>query len=239
MRAIVHLSLLVKFKYLVINNIIKLYLRKLKTNLRMKLIKTIKTVSNIIYIYEINNNLFAFKPSKNSEKEILANKLANLFGIKTLETKPVKIGNCDGILMNYLENSTLLTNYKNKLNKNQMKQLKKIILFDIWICNKDRHTANVFINNDLIIFDHDNIFQDGDARKFIKLDMGRKLNKNYVDIIENLLDKDLTAVQVLKKLGFTHEDFIKIKDEDIKDIVKDNEILKLLISRKVFDNIKF
>ena len=87
----------------------------------MKLIKTIRTISNIIYVYEINGSLFAFKPSKNIKKEILANKLAKLLGIKTLEIKPAKIDNREGILMNYLENSTLLMHYKKKLNKNQMR----------------------------------------------------------------------------------------------------------------------
>ena len=144
-----------------------------------------------------------------------------------------------GILMNYLEDSTLLMHHKKKLDKNQMGQLRKIILFDIWIGNKDRHTANIFVNDDLIIFDHDHIFQDGDARKFIKLDIGRKLCRDYVDIIENLLDKHLTVTQILKKLWFTKEDFITIKDEDIKRIVKDDEIRTFLISRKIFDSIKF
>jgi len=205
----------------------------------MKLIKTIKTISNVIYIYKINNSLFAFKPSDNIEKEILVNKLAKLFDIKTLEVKPYKIDNKNGILMNYLEDSTLLMDHKKKLNKNQIKQLKSIIVFDIWVGNKDRHTANVFINDDLIIFDHDNTFHKGDGRKFIKLDIGRKLNKDYVDIIENLLDKNLTVMQVLKKVGFADEDFVKIKDEDIKNTVKDDKIRDLLMSRKDFNSIKF
>ena len=64
----------------------------------MELIKTIKTISNIIYIYKIDNDLFAFKPSKNIEKEILANKLAKLFNINTLDVKPAKINNTEGIL---------------------------------------------------------------------------------------------------------------------------------------------
>ena len=169
----------------------------------------------------------------------MANKLAKLFDIRTLEIKPAKIEDKNGILMNYLEDSTLLIHYKKKLNEDQVNQLKRIILFDIWIGNKDRHTANIFVNDDLIIFDNDNIFQKGDARKFIKLDIGRKLNENYVNIIENLLDKRLTVTQILEKLGFTKNDFIKIKDESIKSIVKDDEIRNFLTSRKTFDSIKF
>ena len=113
--------------------------------------------------------------------------------------------------------------------------MKKIILFDIWIGNKDRHASNIFVNHNLTIFDHEKIFQGRNARNFIKLDIGRKLNKDYVSIIENLLDKDLTAMQVLKKLNFAKEDFVNIKDEDIRSIVKDEEIINFLISRKGFD----
>ena len=64
----------------------------------MELIKTIKTISNVIYIYKIDKDLFALKPSKNIEKEILANKLAKLFNINTLDVKPAKINNTEGIL---------------------------------------------------------------------------------------------------------------------------------------------
>jgi hypothetical protein len=110
----------------------------------MKLIKTIKTAYNILYIYKTNNNLFAFKPSKNIKNEMLANKLAKLFNIKTLKIKPFKIKNKKGILMNYLKDSSLLMYYRKQLNKKQIDQLKRIILFDIWIENKDRHTANIF-----------------------------------------------------------------------------------------------
>lgn len=201
----------------------------------MELIKTIKTISNIIYIYKIENDLLAFKPSKNIEKEILANKLAKLFNIGTLDIKPAEINNKEGILMPYLKDSSLLMHYKKEMDKNQMRQLKRIILFDIWIGNKDRHAANIFVNHNLTIFDHEKIFQSGNARNFIKMDIGRKLDKNYVNIIENLLDNDLTAMQVLKRLNFGKEDFVNIKDEDVKNIVKDEKINNFLISRKNFD----
>lgn len=203
----------------------------------MKLVKTIKTISNIIYVYKIDNNLFAFKPSEDVEKEILANKLAKLFLIKTLNIKPAEMNN-KGILMPFLKEATLLTYYKKELDKRLLKQLRRIVLFDIWIGNKDRHTANVFVNEDLIAFDHDKVFQKGDARKFIKLDIGRKLNRDYVDIIERILDKNLKVKQVLKKLDFKEEDFIDIKDKDIKNIVKEKKLADFLISRKNF-NIRF
>ncbi len=201
----------------------------------MELIKTIKTISNIIYIYKIDNDLLAFKPSKNIEKEILANKLAKLFNIDTLDIRPAEINNKEGILMPYLKDSSLLMLYKRELDKKQIRQLKRIILFDIWIGNKDRHTANIFVNHNLTIFDHEKIFQGGNARNFIKLDIGRKLDKDYVSIIENLLDKDLTAMQALKRLNFGKEDFVNINDEDIKNITQDEEISNFLISRKNFD----
>jgi len=205
----------------------------------MKLIKTIKTANNIIYIYKINNKLFAFKPSENIEREILVNKLAKLFKIKTLRIKLLKIDNKKGILMDYLKEGMLLTNYNRELNINQIKQLKKIILFDIWIGNKDRHTGNIFVGNNLTVFDHENVFNKEYARKFVKLDIGRRLNKNYVEIIEKILDKNLTVVQVLKKLGFTKKDFINLEEKDIKKIIKDKDLSEFLISRRDFSKIKF
>jgi len=205
----------------------------------MKLIKTINTANNIIYIYKINNKLFAFKPSENTEREILANKLARLFRIKTLKIKPFEIDNKKGIIMNYLKEGILLTNYSKELNIYQIKQLKRIILFDIWIGNKDRHTGNIFVSNNLTIFDHENIFNKDNARKSIKLDIGRRLNKNYVEIIEKILDKNLTVVQVLKKLGFTKKDFINLEEKDVRKIVKNKDFCEFLVSRMDFSKIKF
>ncbi len=205
----------------------------------MKLIKRIKTAYNTLYIYKINNKLFVFKPSKKIETEILANKLAGLFNIKTLDIKPFKIKDKEGILMNYLKNSKLLMHYKRKLNNRQINQLKRIILFDIWIGNKDRHTANIFVNHNLTIFDHEKVFQKSRARNFIKIDTGRKLNKNYVKIIEKTLNKDMSVKEVLKKLGFKEKDFLKIKETDIRKTIKNNKIVDFLTSRTDFDSIKF
>jgi len=199
----------------------------------MKLIKTIKTVFNEIYVYEKDGKLVAFKPSKNVENEILVNKLAKLFGIKILNIQLFKINNEEGILMDYLEDSKLLMD--KKLNKKQIDQLKKIILFDVWIGNKDRHTANIFVNDDLIVFDHEKVFCNVDGRKCIKLDVGSKLNKEYVDIIEKLLSKNLTVKEVLVKVGFMEEDFFKVKEEDIKRLVNDEELLEFLVLRKDFE----
>ena len=205
----------------------------------MQIIREIKTASNVIYIYKKNSKLFAFKPTKKLENEILANKLAKLFDVKTLKIKQAEINDKKGILMDYLNDSVLLMYCKKELNKQQLEQLKRIILFDIWIGNKDRHSANILVNDDLIAFDHERVFQKGTARSFIKLDTGRKLAKNYVDIIERLIGKDLTAKQVLKKLGFTENDFIMIKDMDIKKIVKNKDKLNYLMSRRDFSRIKF
>ena len=203
----------------------------------MELIKTIKTAYNVIRIYKEKGKLFVFKPSKNIEKEILANKLAKIFGIKTIKIKSFKINNIRGIKMNYMKKSTLLTRYKKELNKTQIQELKKIILFDIWIGNKDRHTANIFVNRNLIAFDHEKVFNKAKGRQCIKLDTGRRLKKDYVDIIEKLIDKKLTAKEVLLKLGF--KEFPKIKKEDIENVVKDKELLKFLLSRADFNNIDF
>jgi len=205
----------------------------------MELIKKIKTTSGTTYIYKKDKKLFAFKPSGSIEKEILANKLAKLFGVRTLKAEPSEIKGKKGIKTCYIEKSILLAKYKKELDKTQIKELKKIILFDIFVGNKDRHTANVFVNDHLIAFDHEKIFSKGMARKFIKLDIGRKLRKDFIDIIEKLVDKKLSIKNVLIKLGFEKSDFPKIKKEELRKIVKDKQLLEFLCSRTDFSRIKF
>ncbi len=195
--------------------------------------------SRIIYICRAKKKLFVFKPSKNIEKEILVNKLAKIFGIKTLKAEPCEINSVKGIKMNYLAKSNLLANHKQKLDKAQMQALKRIILFDIWTGNKDRHTANIFVNRDLIALDHEKIFNKGRARQFIKFDIGRRLNDDFVDIIEKLVDKKLSAKEILMKLGFNEEDFPTISKKNIKNIVKDKSLFKFLYSRADFSKIEF
>jgi|GEM_PF-2718540 len=205
----------------------------------MDLIKTIKTAYNSIYVYKENNKLFVFKPSKSIEKEILANKLAKILGIKTVETEPFEIDGMKGIKMDFKTKEKILTYYKNNLNKYQIKELKRIIFFDMWIGNKDRHTANIFINRHLICFDHENIFNEGKARRFIKLDLGRRLRKDFVDIIEKVIGKKLSAKQVLMKLGFNENDFPKIDKKAVEMVVKDRKILDFLCSRTDFNKLEF
>ena len=205
----------------------------------MELIKTIKTIYNIIYIYKKENKLVAFKPSKYIKKELLADKLAKFFNINTMNIKPVKIKGTAGIFMDYLKDSVLLMHYNKKLDNKQLNQLKKIIIFDIWIGNRDRHTANIFVNHDLTVFDHENVFNDVTARKCIKLDTGRRLNKDYVTIIEKSIDKHLTAKKILLKIGFKKTDFLAISENKIKNIIDDKKLIKFLISRSNFDNILF
>ncbi len=205
----------------------------------MHLIETIKTAHNIIYIYKDNNKIFAFKPTENAKIEILANQLAALFGIKTPHIEQAEISNQKGILMDYMHDAKLLMHYEKELNPKQLSQLKRIILFDIWAGNKDRHTANIFVKEDLIAFDHEKLFQKGNARNFIKIDTGRKLNKNYIDIVEKLLDKNLTAKNAMKTLGFLETDFITLNIKDIESVIQDNEISAYLTQRIDFDRLKF
>lgn len=205
----------------------------------MELIRTIKTTSSITYIYKEGKKLFAFKPLRNIEKEILANKLAKIFGIRTLKAEPAEIKGEKGIRTDYMEKSILLADYKKELNKTQIQELKRIILFDILVGNKDRHTANIFVNDHLIAFDHEKIFSKGMARKFIKIDVGIKLRKDFVDIMENLVEKELSVKDVLIKLGFKENDFSKIKKGSIRNIVKDEQLLEFLCSRTDFSKIQF
>lgn len=105
--------------------------------------------------------------------------------------------------------------------------------------NKDRHTANIFVNDHLIAFDHEKIFSKGMTRKFIKIDIGIKLRKDFVDIMENLVEKELSVKDVLIKLGFKENDFPKIKKGTIRNIVKDKQLLEFLCSRTDFSKIQF
>lgn len=205
----------------------------------MKLIKTIRTASNEIFIYNFKDKTVAFKPSDDVEKELLVNKLAKLFDVNVMKIKTAEIEGRKGILMDYLEHSTLLVHYKKELDKEQIKQLKKIVLFDIWIGNRDRHTANIFVNDNLTAFDHNNVFNKSAARNFIKLDVGRRVNKDYVEIIEKTLSKSFTVAQVLKKLGFAEEDFREINEKEIRRIVIDKSLSEFLVSRGDFNRIRF
>lgn len=172
-----------------------------------------------IYTCSDENGEFLFKEIMNDlaiEYELLVEKLAKGLSVRTLPfLQKITIDNKKGLLMSFIHNSQLLCHYKEELNAYQRKELQRIILMDILIGNKDRHAANIFVNEHLTAFDHDTLFI-GKERKssaFIKIDVGQKLDKQYVVKLEQIIKKDQvsTATALLDYFGFEQEDIINIK----------------------------
>lgn len=221
----------------------------------MKLIKQLKDRKGRnmdLYLCKQNNKEFLFKEIKSDiiiEYELLMQKLARRLSVTTLKyLQKIKINNKKGILMSYLRNSVLLCNYKHNLNKKQKRELQRIILLDILVGNKDRHTANLFVNRNIIAFDHDKILK-GKTRKssaFIKLDVGKKLDKDYIEKVEDIIKKGniSTKTALLKYFGFNEDDILKIESDKEFRIIVDSlkldknekeRIIDFLIYRKNFN----
>lgn len=195
----------------------------------MKLIKQLKDSKGRnmdLYLCRHNNQDFLFKEIKNDiaiEYELLVQKLAGKLSIATLKfLRKSTLNNKKGLLMNYLKDSVLLCNYKADLNKKQKRELQRIVLFDILVGNKDRHTANLFVNTHITVFDHDRILK-GKTRSsssFVKLDVGKKLDKDYVEKVENMLKKEkiIAKTALLKYFGFDKKDILRIKSITGKEI---------------------
>lgn len=59
------------------------------------MIKTIETSNSKLYVYRKKKEEFVFKPTKDFKKEMIVNKLAKLFNIKTLDVEFLRIKNLD------------------------------------------------------------------------------------------------------------------------------------------------
>lgn len=221
-------------------------------------LKLFQGIKSKITIYK-NNFLFKEikKDGRKLQYELIAQKLGKLAKLNVLKfLKEKNLKGKTGLLMNYEKDAVLLQSFKRNLNKEQKRQLQKIILFDILIGNSDRHTANILVSkNNLIAFDHETLFKSSqNGSDFIKIDFGKRLNKDYISRIEGLIASQsrLTTKQVLTKyFNFKSEDFNKLKKIDskkIKKIIKDSaldrqekeKIYKYLIFRKEnFDRMIF
>ena len=224
-------------------------------NISLKLFQGIKSK---ISVYK---NKFLFKEIRENgsriQYELIAQKLGKLAKINVLRfLKEKKLKGKKGLSMNDEKEAVLLQFFKRNLNNEQKRQLKKIILFDIWIGNSDRHTANILVSkNKLIIFDHETLFKSSqNGSSFIKLDLGKRLDKDYINKIEKLIASQsrFNIKKVLiKRFNFKNDDFNNIKNIDskkIKQIIKNSnlnkqekeEIYKYLIFRKEnFDKMIF
>lgn len=194
-----------------------------------------------LYLCSDGNNEFLFKEIRNDlivEYELLVQKLAERLSVRTLPfLQKISIDNKKGLLMNYLKDSVLLCDYKSELNAEQKKELQKVVLMDILIGNKDRHAANIFINKHLTVFDHDAILV-GKERKssaFIKMDVGQKLDKQYVAKLEQIIKKGSvsTATALQEYFEFQQEDIRSIKS------ISDQELYSLLTSLQLDEEKKY
>ena len=120
---------------------------------------------------------------------------------------------------------------RNPLNQPITHHHQRIILLDILIGNKDRHTANLFVNKHITAFDHDKILKGktSNSSAFVKLDIGRKLDRDYVGKIEDIIKKSniTTKTALLKYFGFNNREILKIKS------IADKEFCNIVNSLKL------
>ena len=183
-----------------------------------------------MYLCTDEVNEFLFKEILNDtaiEYEMLVQELAKKIGVKTLPfLQKIDLDNKKGLLMSFLQDSLLLCHSTAELNTNQKKELQKIILMDLLVGNKDRHAANLFINTHITAFDHDRLFI-GKERKssaFVKLEIGKKMDKQYIPKLEQIIHKGniSTATALLDYFEFDQKDIINIKslsDQDFYFVV--------------------
>jgi hypothetical protein len=182
-----------------------------------------------------NGIIFIFKEIKSPfaiEYELLFQKLAKRLSMPILKSiKKGIVNGKNGFFMSYLTDATLLCHHKKKLTKQQKRELQRIILLDILVANKDRHTANVFLNKHLIPLDHDRILngKERPASAFVKIGIGRMIDTNYVDKLENIGQKG----KVSTKSALL--DYFRFKQKDLDAIrsLKDIELSAIVSSLKL------
>ena len=175
-----------------------------------------------LYLCRQDEKTLLFKEindSKIIQYELLVQKLAEKLSVRTLKLYSIQ---GKGILMDYHKDSILLCNYRHGLNPTQKRGLQRIVLLDLLIGNKDRHTANMFVNEHLTAFDHDKILRDiaRPSSAFVKLDVGKKLDTDYLEKVEQILQKGniSTKTALLEYFGFNEEDIAMIKTLQDKEI---------------------
>lgn len=142
------------------------------------------------------------------------------------------LNNKTGLLLTYVEDVVLL-NQRKRVTKLQWRELQRIVLFDIWIGNKDRHAANILLyNHHLIAFDHGRILETIDATaECIKLDIGSKFYNGWPDILNRL--KGMRVGEALQVLGFRREDIQRIEN------ISEMDLRKSVPDRNSFDYLRF
>ena len=190
--------------------------------------------SNVYECRDATGREFLFKHVKSGEvilNELLADSIARILDVPVLEFLERRtVEGRDGLVMAYLKRAVLLSNYDRKLNENQLRELQRIVLFDLLIGNRDRHSANVLVDGNLVAFDHARVFVDRyfSGTKFVKLDLGRFLDDNYADKIEKIsaAGSVSTGKALINRLGFHEEDVKAVKE------IRDSEL------RRAVDGVK-
>jgi hypothetical protein len=148
--------------------------------------------SNVYVCEDSAGRKFLFKEVKNHSvlfNELIAHRVAKVVGIPALDfLNRMVVEGKEGLVMTYVKGAPLLSGYGKALNKSQHRDLQRIVLFDLLIGNRDRHAANIMVGERLVAFDHGRAFVDRSAigMKFVKLELGRLLDKRYVDKIEEI-----------------------------------------------------
>lgn len=182
--------------------------------------------SNVYVCIDNSGREFLFKEVKSQKviwNELLAHRIGKVVGVSVLDFLERKnVEGKDGLVMTYMKDAPLLARYGKALNRDQLSDLQRIVLFDLLVGNRDRHAANVLVGKRLVAFDHGRVFVDKSAvgMKFVKLEVGRLLVKDYVDKIEKIsAGKAVSTRDVLVNwFGFRQEDFDALKS------VRDSEL---------------
>ena len=215
--------------------------------------------SNVYVCKDESGREFLFKEVKSQKvvlNELLAHRIAKVVGVPVLGFLERKtVDGKDGLVMTYLKDASLLTRYGKGLSWRQLRELQRIVVFDLLIGNRDRHSANVLAGKHLIAFDHGRVFVDKSAvgMKFVKLEIGRLLDKNYVDKLEKIsAGKAVSTMDALVKwFGFRQEDVDSVKrvsDSELRRAidsvecpqrVRDSAYEYVFFRKKVFDSLSY
>ncbi|MBI3032028.1 hypothetical protein HYY69_01025 [Candidatus Woesearchaeota archaeon] len=201
---------------------------------------TIGSGKHSLYNYEINGKILLFKELTKEEigNEVLVRDLAKMMSIDFFDVfeSPI-IDQKQGILMDYYNLSKTLYNISD-LHEKQIKKLKRIIILDLIIGNKDRHSANIIVYQDkLIPIDHTKLFsEDKISSGFIKLDVGRKLDHLYIEKIESMLQNTI-RISVKNAL----QTYFNFSDEDFNTIslINTSTLKEIIFTNDFIENKKF
>ena len=191
--------------------------------------------SNIYVCRDVSGKEFLFKYVKSERvvlNELLAYHIGKVAGVSVFSFLEHRVvDGKDGLLMPYLKDDVLLAKYGRRLDSGQLRKLRSIVLFDLLVGNRDRHSGNILVGTKgLVAFDHGRVFVDRSSPgiKFVKLDVGRFLDVDYVDKVHKISAGTVVSTRdfLVGQLGFSKDDFYAVK------CIKDSEL------RRTVDTVK-